>query len=184
MNGRQIRFIVELPDKNARAFTHTPGRNSRRDASRAYAAWEKACRQRWRALALVIKAKLEAVETGITVFEDEFMAHIVLPDGQTVGEYIRPQIAAAYQSGSMPQLMPYTASSRKASCPPCASAAGPCASRKPRSTAFLKAGSWIRTKISSDPPASMAGCGGANAPLWSRALNGSDGNPGSLCFRR
>ena len=109
MNGRQIRFIVELPDKNARAFTHTPGRNSRRDASRAYAAWEQACRQRWRALALVIKAKLEAVETGITVFEDEFMAHIVLPDGQTVGEYMRPQIAAAYQNGSMPQLLPYIA---------------------------------------------------------------------------
>ena len=107
MNGRQIRFIVELPDKNAKEFTHTPGRKSRRDESKAYAAWEQACRQRWRALALVIKAKLEAVETGITVFEDEFMAHIVLPDGQTVGEYMRPQIAAAYESGSMPKLLPY-----------------------------------------------------------------------------
>lgn len=108
MNGRQIRFIVELPDKNSKEFTLTPGRRNKRDESRAYAAWEQACRQRWRALALVIKAKLEAVETGITEFEDEFLAHIVLPDGQTVGGYMRPQVAAAYQNGRMPELLPYS----------------------------------------------------------------------------
>jgi len=107
MLGRQIRFIVELPDRNAKEFQFTPGRRNKRDESKAFAAWEQACRQRWRALALVIKAKLEAVETGITVFEDEFMAHIVLPDGQTVGEYMRPQIAVAYEKGSMPKLLPY-----------------------------------------------------------------------------
>lgn len=107
MSGRQIRFIVELPDKDEKDFTHTPGREIRRSESQAYAAWEQACRQRWRALALVIKAKLEAVETGITIFEDEFMAHIVLPDGQTVGEFMRPQIAHAYEKGSMPKLLPY-----------------------------------------------------------------------------
>ena len=107
MQGRQIKFVIELPDKSDREFTHTPGKGIKRMESKAYAAWEQACRQRWRALALVIKAKLEAVETGITVFEDEFMAHIVLPDGQTVGEYMRPQIAVAYEKGSMPKLLPY-----------------------------------------------------------------------------
>jgi hypothetical protein len=55
--------------------------------------WEQACRQSWRALALVIKAKLEAVESGITSFEDEFLAHIVMPDGQTVATHIKPRIA-------------------------------------------------------------------------------------------
>jgi len=64
------------------------------------------CRQKWRALALVIKAKLEAVESGISVFEDEFMAAIVMPNGRTVSEEIRPRIAAAYESGNMPALLP------------------------------------------------------------------------------
>jgi len=56
---------------------------------------------------LVIKAKLEAVEARITVFEDEFLAHIVLANGETAGEYMIPQIEAAYQSGRTPPLLPY-----------------------------------------------------------------------------
>ena len=64
-------------------------------------------RQRWRALLLVIKAKLEAVESGITTFEEEFLAHVVLPDNRTVGEWLLPQVADAYVNGGMPkQLMP------------------------------------------------------------------------------
>jgi hypothetical protein len=66
---------------------------------------EQACRQRWRALALAIKAKLEAVEAGITSFEDEFMAHIVLPDGSTFGRWARPQIAKVYEENTMPSLL-------------------------------------------------------------------------------
>jgi hypothetical protein len=64
-------------------------------------------RQRWRALLLVIKAKLEAVSAGITVFDDEFMAHIVTPDGTTLGEQLRPQIESMYKTGKMPPLLPY-----------------------------------------------------------------------------
>jgi hypothetical protein len=63
-------------------------------------------RQRWRALALVIKAKLEAVEAGITIFEEEFLAHIVLPDGRTAGEYMVPQIEESYRTKQMPPLLP------------------------------------------------------------------------------
>lgn len=44
--------------------------------------WEQACRQAWRALALVIKAKLEAVDAGIVTFEEEFMAQIVCRTAQ------------------------------------------------------------------------------------------------------
>jgi hypothetical protein len=61
---------------------------------------------RWRCLALVIKAKLEAVESGITTFEDEFLAHIMMPDGQTVGQHVRPNIASAYEQRSMVPLLP------------------------------------------------------------------------------
>ena len=64
-------------------------------------------RQRWRALLLVIKAKLEAVESGITTFEEEFLAHVVLPDNRTVGDWLLPQVEQAYLDGGMPkQLMP------------------------------------------------------------------------------
>ena len=49
-------------------------------------------RQRWRALALCIKAKLEAVECGITSFEEEFLAHVVMPNGQTFGKLALAQI--------------------------------------------------------------------------------------------
>lgn len=106
MAGRQIRFLLPLPDQNDRQFTHTPERGARRTPENAAREWEQACRQRWRALALVIKAKLEAVECGISVFEDEFMANIVLPGGGTVGDFMRPQIAQAYLTGRMPPMLP------------------------------------------------------------------------------
>lgn len=105
-HGRRVKFVLPLPDKTSREFTHTPGRNLARSPQQALEAWEQACRQRWRALALVIKAKLEAVEAGITEFEDEFLAHVVLPNGSTVGDWAKPQLAIAYEAGSMPALLP------------------------------------------------------------------------------
>lgn len=103
MNGKQVKFVLPLPSKND--FQLTPTGRVRTESSQ-YDAWVQACRQRWRALKLVIQAKLEAVECGISVFEDEFMAHIVLPGGDTVGEFMRPQIEQAYLSGSVPKLLP------------------------------------------------------------------------------
>ena len=61
---------------------------------------------RWRALLLVIKAKLEAVTAGISTIETEFLANIVLPDNTTAGEWMLPQIDRAYRSGEMPPLLP------------------------------------------------------------------------------
>lgn len=107
MNGRQIKFLLPIPDRNERQFTHTPAKDMPRSDEAATQAYEQAVRQRWRALALVIKAKLEAVESGITVFEEEFLAHIVMPDGKTIGEHALPQIESAYQSGKMPPLLPH-----------------------------------------------------------------------------
>lgn len=103
MNERQIKFILPLPTKDD--FKKTPtGRD--RTANSQYEAWEQACRQRWRALNLVIKAKLEAVECGISVFEDEFMANIVLPSGETVSDFMKPQIEQAYINGTVPKMLP------------------------------------------------------------------------------
>lgn len=110
-HGRRVKFVLPMPDQNADEFRLTPGRKLERTTDQVLAAWEQACRQRWRALALVIKAKLEAVEAGITVFDDEFLAHMMLPNGSTVGEWARPQLAAVYESGTMPALLPGAAAS-------------------------------------------------------------------------
>jgi hypothetical protein len=105
-NGRHVRFLLPLPDKNSREFTHTPERGTLRSPGQALVAWEQACRQKWRALALYVKATLEAVESGIVTFEEAFEAHTILPNGQTVGQWIQPQIIQAYDCGKMPKMLP------------------------------------------------------------------------------
>lgn len=63
-------------------------------------------RQRWRALLLVIKAKLESVESGIETLEEAFYANIVMPDGRTIYESTREHVAVAYKSGNVQALLP------------------------------------------------------------------------------
>lgn len=99
---RHIRFVLKLPSLEEKQFKFTPSLRNRRNSEDQYRAWEQACRQRWRALALCVKAKLEAVQCGISTFEDEFMAQIVLPSGQTVSQLMRPQISKAYLTGEVP----------------------------------------------------------------------------------
>lgn len=67
---------------------------------------EKRHRQRWRALLLAIKAKLECVQSGIETFDEAFLAHVVMPDGMTVGEHTRGAITRAYETGNMQPLLP------------------------------------------------------------------------------
>lgn len=59
-------------------------------------------RSRWRALHLIIKAKLEAVDQKITTVEQEFLPHTVMPDGKTVAEWVGPALQSAYDTGKMP----------------------------------------------------------------------------------
>jgi len=102
MDDRMIRFDLEMPDRNSEEFTLTPTRRHKRHPDDATKAWEQACRQRWRALLLVIKAKLEAVESGITTFETEFMPYTILPSGQTVAQWLLPQVETIYTTGKVP----------------------------------------------------------------------------------
>lgn len=104
MMQRQVRFVLTMPAKTEKRFTeHSRGLRTPEAAQKE---WEQACRQRWRALALVIKAKLEAIESNISTFDDEFMAHIVLPNGNTVSQEAGPRIIEAYKSGAMQPLLP------------------------------------------------------------------------------
>lgn len=106
MHDRRVQFVLPLPDRNDDEFRLTPSKGYLRSDKDAAAAYEQAVRQKWRALSLVVKAKLEAVESGITSFEEEFLAHIILPDGSRVGQYMLPQVAKAYATGEMPPLLP------------------------------------------------------------------------------
>jgi hypothetical protein len=101
--GRRVRFDLEMPD--VAEFSHTPT-GLRRTQSAAQDAREKAIRQRWRALLLIVKAKLEAVAAGIVTFEEEFLAFVMLPDGSKVSHWIGPHLEEVYATGQMPELLP------------------------------------------------------------------------------
>ena len=98
--GRRVRFRLPFPDVNAEQFQYTKhsARHHRKRVSPSVAKtnYEKEVRRRWRCLNLAVKAKLEAVETGIATFEEEFLAYIVMPDGKTVGDTALPHIERAY----------------------------------------------------------------------------------------
>lgn len=106
--GKYVRFVLVMPDpKEKRFWTIRLNQSSRigtRTPQQAAVAHDQEIRQKWRALYLVVKAKLEAVESGITTFEQEFMAHIVLPDGRTAGDAILPGIEQAYSTGKLPRM--------------------------------------------------------------------------------
>lgn len=103
MKGKRIRFVLPMPNKEEPRFTLDRYRR-RRAPELALRDWEQSTRQKWRALALVIKAKLEAVESKITTIEQEFLAHIILPGGRTAGEHMIPLIEKAYADGKVPAL--------------------------------------------------------------------------------
>jgi len=81
IRGRSVRFHLELPDKRLDRFQRTPGGRRTRDESGAWRAWEQACRQKWRALHLFVKATLEAQHDGIIDFDEAFLPYMVMPDG-------------------------------------------------------------------------------------------------------
>ncbi len=96
-NGKRIKFLVPMPGRPT-------GDQGAYGYEAKYRRWEQSQRVKWRALGLVIKAKLEAVASGICTFEEEFLAHIVLPNGQTAGQHLIPRIDEAYRTGQVPQL--------------------------------------------------------------------------------
>lgn len=108
-SGRQVRFVLPLPHRDEKRFTHRDVRaptgrvkHMERKPPEVARAYEQAVRQCWRALCLVVKAKLEAVEAQITTFEQEFLAHIMLPDGSTFGQWAAPALEKVYAEGKMP----------------------------------------------------------------------------------
>src|SRR5262245_58827441 len=74
-HGRNVLFRLPMPDARWRRTNAKGLQLYTSDRDRAQEE-----RRRWRALCLVIKAKLESVASGIEVFEDAFLAQIMLPN--------------------------------------------------------------------------------------------------------
>jgi len=100
-----IQITVDLPKKENFSKTDT-GRS--RKTSIADDAYNQAVRQRWRALLLAIKAKLEAVESGISTVEKEFLAFVILPNGKSLGDSLIPELKRVAGTGKMPQMLTFS----------------------------------------------------------------------------
>lgn len=95
--GRAI-IAFEASERHIKITVPLPPGDSEKEKQEA--------RQRWRALLLVIKAKLESVESGIETLEEAFYANIVMPDGRTIYESTRDSVAVAYEGGKVQALLP------------------------------------------------------------------------------
>lgn len=98
LNERHVRFRVVFPTIGAVPAVRGDGR--RRTTTEIIAKLDALVRQRARALLLVIKAKLESVESEVETFEEAFLANIMLADGATVYERIAQPIALEYAAGT------------------------------------------------------------------------------------
>lgn len=105
LSGRIVRLQLPMPLPTDPLICKTPG-GTRRSENQIQEQLAKETRRRWRALLLVIKAKLTAVTDGISTLEREFLADIVLPNNMTLHEWIEPQVEEAYQTAVMPGIIP------------------------------------------------------------------------------
>lgn len=103
-SGRVYRFDLPMPDLEEHRKTQT---GIRRTDSSTVAAWQQECNRRFRALLATVKARLIAVDEGISTFEQEFGMETVMADGRTtVRQYLMPQLEEMHRSGRMPPLLP------------------------------------------------------------------------------
>lgn len=105
---RRVMFELPLPRVEDFAQRTVRGRKVKASAEQQESAWEQACRTRWRALCLAIKAKLVSVESHVETFEEAFLAHLVIPTEDGVRRFAAvatKAIAQAYTVGKLPPLL-------------------------------------------------------------------------------
>jgi hypothetical protein len=94
-----IGFKMKTEGGERRVQLEVPMPHEREVGSKAKA--DAATRQRWRALVLVLKAKLEAVASGISTLEAEFLANVLLENGMTIGQALLPRLSEAVSTGRL-----------------------------------------------------------------------------------
>lgn len=114
IHDRHVRFVLPLPDPNDKEFTKRARHGRAPSPGVIRGRWEQECRSCWRALLLAIKAKLEAVDRKISVFDSEFFSFIVNPQtNRTYGEELLPQVESHYKGITTGQLRLGTGDSKE-----------------------------------------------------------------------
>jgi hypothetical protein len=98
IRGRYVKLTIPKPDIRILVERYPRTEESELEAREE--------RRMWRALILLVKAKLEAIDAGISSFDREFLADLLLPNGETLMSAAAPAIEAAYKNGTMPALLP------------------------------------------------------------------------------
>lgn len=104
--GIAYRMALPLPDPESPSITtYRQGSSTFRRADNAIREhYEKEVNRRWRAFGAVIKAKLIAVEEGISTMEREFIGDAITGSGMTVAEEFVPKLQALAGTGKLPML--------------------------------------------------------------------------------
>lgn len=98
VQGYLVRVGVPLPVRTAKERGTNPATGR---TINLRTAWEQDVRECWRSLLLLIKGNLEAVERGIVTPAQAFMAYLVAPNGQTLGDVVLPQYQDSLSSGRL-----------------------------------------------------------------------------------
>ena len=106
IHGWNIKLEIPMPDPEDKRYKLTPTGKARTEEI-WHAEYEKEIRRRWRALVLLVKAQLEAIELGIITLEEAFFANIVVPGGQRLIEAVKPKLDQAYKSGQARNLLEF-----------------------------------------------------------------------------
>jgi hypothetical protein len=106
LEGWLLRFTIELPTLADMRYSPT-GRN-RRTTDAAQVHRDQEVRRRWREIALLIKAKLVAINSGVVSLDEEFLPYVVMQSGETVGQWAPAQLRALQASETLPLLPPAT----------------------------------------------------------------------------
>jgi hypothetical protein len=89
---KKIPIQLAVPNPDTRIFT-------------SQASYDREQRRMWRVLLISLKSQLEKIDCGLSSFEDEFLAQTQLPSGQTVAQWMKPQIKHIIESGEMPKML-------------------------------------------------------------------------------
>lgn len=103
INGKRYRISLKMPSK--KSYERTPTGKLRSNDT-AIKEWQSAQRDIWTSLLNIIRTNFDFVRMGASTIEKQFLAFIVLPDGQLAGDYAENMINEAYQDSMLPERVP------------------------------------------------------------------------------
>ena len=104
MGNSDFRLEIARPTAQHPRVRYADRYNRFPDAETIQKRIEQIERQRWRALALFVKAALEAVDAGAVSIEHLMLPYTILPNDETLGQFA-PQIKQALSGGRLVPLL-------------------------------------------------------------------------------